>query len=92
MTSATEEQRSTSRYISSNITSITELIVSIQSKTASHEQASNGVAEAVAAMVNAARKSSERLPHVARSVIAMRECSEKIRHEVRTGIRENPDE
>ncbi len=92
MTSATEEQRSTSRYISTNISSITELIGSIQSKTASHEQASTGVAEAVAAMLGAARKSSERIPQVALNVIAMRECSEKIRLEVRTGIRENPDD
>ena len=92
MTSATEEQRSSSRYISANISSITELIASIQTKTASHEQASHGVAESVATMLNAARKSSERLPEVARSVIAMRECSEQIRSEVRTGVRSNPDD
>jgi methyl-accepting chemotaxis protein len=78
MTSATEEQRSSSRYISANIASITELIASIQNKTASHEQASHGVAESVASMLQAARKSSERLPEVARSVIAMRECAEEI--------------
>jgi len=83
MTSATEEQRSSSRYISANIGSITELIASIQSKTASHEQASHGVAESVASMLGTARKSSERLPEVARSVIAMRECSEQIRRELR---------
>jgi len=83
MTSATEEQRSSSRYISSNIAAITELIASIQSKTASHEQASHGVAESVASMLNAARKSSERLPEVARSIIAMRECSEEIGRQIR---------
>jgi len=83
MTSATEEQRSSSRYISANIGSITELIASIQSKTASHEQASHGVAESVASMLGTARKSSERLPEVARSVVAMRECSEQIRRELR---------
>jgi methyl-accepting chemotaxis protein len=89
MTNATEEQRSTSRYISANIGSITELIASIQSKTASHEQASHGVAESVASMLGAARKSSERLPEVARSVIAMKECSEQIRSKVRGGLRGN---
>jgi methyl-accepting chemotaxis protein len=88
MTSATEEQRSSSRYISTNISSITELIASIQSKTASHEQASNGVAESVASMLGTARKSSERLPEVARSIIAMKECSEQIRSKVRAGLRE----
>ncbi len=91
MTSATEEQRSSSRYISANISSITELIASIQSKTASHEQASHGVAESVATMLGAARKCSERLPQVARSVIAMREWSEKIRSEIRGTPSENPD-
>jgi methyl-accepting chemotaxis protein len=92
MTSATEEQRSSSRYISANISSITELIASIQSKTASHEQASHGVAESVASMLGAAHKSSERLPEVARSVIAMRECSEKIRSELHVDPTENPDD
>ena len=82
MTGATEEQRSSSRYISANIAAITELIASIQSKTASHEQASHGVAESVSAMLGVARKSSERLPEVARSIIAMRECSEEIRREI----------
>ena len=95
MTCATEEQRSSSRYISANIGSITELIASIQSKTASHEQASHGVAESVASMLGAAGKSSERLPEIARSVVAMRECSEQIRSEVRNTDHpessENPD-
>jgi methyl-accepting chemotaxis protein len=95
MTCATEEQRSSSRYISANIGSITELIASIQSKTASHEQASHGVAESVASMLGAAGKSSERLPEIARSVVAMRECSEQIRSEVRNedhhASRENSD-
>jgi methyl-accepting chemotaxis protein len=91
MTSATEEQRSSSRYISANIGAITELIASIQSKTASHEQASHGVAESVASMLGTARKSGERLPEVARSVVAMRECSEQIRRELRDGASENPD-
>jgi methyl-accepting chemotaxis protein len=92
MTSATEEQRSSSRYISANIGSITELIASIQTKTASHEQASHGVAESVASMLGAAHKSSERIPEVARSVIAMRECSEQIRSELRADPTENPDD
>jgi len=91
-TERTEEQRSSSRYISSNISSITELIASIQSKTASHEQASHGVAESVASMLGAARKSSERIPEVARSVLAMRECSEKILSELHEEQPENPDD
>jgi methyl-accepting chemotaxis protein len=92
MAGATEEQRSSSRYISANIGSITELISSIQSKTASHEQASHGVAESVTSMLGAAHKSSERLPEVARSVVAMRECSEQIRSELRSDPSENPDD
>jgi len=92
MAGATEEQRSSSRYISANIGSITELISSIQSKTASHEQASHGVAESVTSMLGSAHKSSERLPEVARSVVAMRECSEQIRSELRGDSSENPDD
>jgi len=92
MTSATEEQRSSSRYISANISAITELIASIQSKTASHEQASHGVAESVASMLGAARKSSERLPEVARGVIAMRECSESIVSQIRGDSSQNADD
>jgi len=92
MTSATEEQRSSSRYISSNIGAITELIASIQSKTASHEQASHGVSEAVASMLGAARKSSERLPELARGVIAMRESSEQISAEISVESNENADD
>ncbi|MBW2493392.1 MAG: hypothetical protein JRE43_01475, partial [Deltaproteobacteria bacterium] len=76
---------------SANIASITELIASIQNKTASHEQASHGVAESVAAMLEAARKSSERLPEVARSVIAMRECSEEIARATGLESEENAD-
>jgi hypothetical protein len=91
MTSATEEQRTSSRYISGNISAITDLIASIQSKTASHEQASHGVAESVAAMLGAARKTNERLPEVARSVVAMRDCSEQIRNEIRGRPGENTD-
>jgi len=92
MAGATEEQRSSSRYISANIGSITELIASIQSKTASHEQASHGVAESVTSMLGAAHKSSERIPEVARSIIAMRECSEQISREIRGDSSENPDD
>jgi methyl-accepting chemotaxis protein len=91
MTSATEEQRSSSRYISANIASITELIASIQNKTASHEQASHGVAESVASMLETARKSSERLPEIARNIIAMRECSEEIGREISLEPIENSD-
>jgi hypothetical protein len=43
-------------------------------------------------MLGAAHKSSERLPEVARSVIAMRECSEKIRSELHVDPTENPDD
>ena len=91
MTNATDEQRSSSRYISTHIASITELIASIQNKTASHEQASHGVSESVASMLGVVRKSSECLPEVARSVIAMRECSEQIRNEVHRGSSDNTD-
>jgi methyl-accepting chemotaxis protein len=91
MTSSTEEQRSSSRYITANITAITELIASIQSKTASHEQASQGVAESVVSMLESARKSSERLPEVARSIIAMRDFSEQISRQLQGDSSENPD-
>jgi methyl-accepting chemotaxis protein len=79
MSAATEGQRTSSRYITENIAKITELISSIQAKTASHEQASNGVAESVVSMLETARKSSERIPEVARGVIAMRDCAAELR-------------
>jgi methyl-accepting chemotaxis protein len=79
MSAATEGQRTSSRYITDNIAKITELIASIQSKTASHEQASNGVAESVVSMLETARKSSERIPEVARGVIAMRDRAAELR-------------
>ena len=46
VTRATEEQRETGRYISTNIAAITEMIRGIQEKTASHQRASAGVASA----------------------------------------------
>jgi 23S rRNA maturation-related 3'-5' exoribonuclease YhaM len=67
------------------------LIASIQNKTASHEQASHGVAESVASMLETARKSSERLPEIARNIIAMRECSEEIGRETSLEPDENSD-
>jgi methyl-accepting chemotaxis protein len=79
MSAATEGQRTSSRYITDNIAKITELIASIQSKTASHEQASNGVAESVVSMLESARKSSQRIPEVARGVVAMRDRAEELR-------------
>jgi methyl-accepting chemotaxis protein len=79
MSAATEGQRTSSRYITDNIAKITDLIASIQSKTASHEQASNGVAESVVSMLGTARKSSERIPEVARGVIAMRDRAAELR-------------
>ena len=91
MTNSTDEQRSSSRYISANIASITELIASIQSKTASHEQASQGVAESVVSMLNSARKSSERLPEVARSIIAIRDFSEQISRQLHGESSESRD-
>ena len=84
MSAATEGQRTSSRYITDNIAKITELIASIQSKTASHEQASTGVAESVVTMLETARKSSERIPEVARGVIAMRDRAAELRAEARS--------
>jgi methyl-accepting chemotaxis protein len=81
MSAATEGQRASSGYITDNIAKITELIASIQAKTASHEQASNGVAESVVSMLESARKSSGRIPEVARGVIAMRDRAAELRDE-----------
>jgi hypothetical protein len=43
-------------------------------------------------MLGAARKSSERLPELARGVIAMRESSEQISAEIRVESNENADD
>jgi hypothetical protein len=42
-------------------------------------------------MLEAARKSSERLPEIARNIIAMRECSEEIGRETSLEPDENSD-
>ena len=68
VTRASQEQRETGRYIATNVTGITEMIRAIQRRTASHEQSSAGVSEAVASILDNARKSCERIPDVARAV------------------------
>jgi methyl-accepting chemotaxis protein len=78
VTRATEEQRETGRYISTNIAAITEMIRSIQEKTASHQRASAGVASAFGAILDNARKSCERIPEVARFVTDLQRQAEAV--------------
>jgi methyl-accepting chemotaxis protein len=82
VTRATEEQRETGRYISNNIAAITEMIRSIQAKTASHQQASAGVGSAFGAILDNARKSCERIPEVARVVTDLQGQAEAVSAEV----------
>jgi len=79
MAHAMEEQRSTGRYITSNSESVTEMIRSIQASTASHRTASAAVADRFNGLVQAARRSVERIPEVARAVALLASDAERAR-------------
>ena len=78
MSVTTEEQLSSSRYISENISSISELIGSIQSKTASHEVASQSLEGSMMSIFTSIHKSSERIPEALRAVAALRSKSDGV--------------
>jgi len=79
MAHAMEEQRSTGRYITSNSEAVTEMIRSIQASTASHRTASAAVADRFNGLVQAARRSVERIPEVARAVALLANDAERAR-------------
>jgi methyl-accepting chemotaxis protein len=76
MAQAMEEQRSTGRYITTNSESVTEMIRAIQGSTASHKTASAAVAARFEGLVQAARRSVERIPVVARAVAGLAQDAE----------------
>jgi methyl-accepting chemotaxis protein len=70
--SATEEQKESGRFITASISSVTEMIRSIQSNTESHGAASEAVAEAVTRILEITRKSGERIPEVVSTLESLR--------------------
>jgi methyl-accepting chemotaxis protein len=72
MTSATEEQRASGRYITSNIEAITEMIRSIQQNVRSHEKSSASVAGTFMAILEHARQGAARLPELASAIEELR--------------------
>ena len=69
---STEEQRESGRFITASISSVTEMIRSIQRNTESHGAASEAVAEAVSRILEITRKSGERVPEVVSSLESLR--------------------
>ena len=82
MTSATEEQRASGRYITSNIESITEMINSIQRNTRAHEKASATAGETFDAILDNARQSAARLPELAAVIEELRAHAESMNEEL----------
>jgi methyl-accepting chemotaxis protein len=68
MAQAMEEQRATGRYITANSQAITEMIGSIQSKTALHAEASQLVGERFETLLELAHKTTAGVPEVARII------------------------
>jgi methyl-accepting chemotaxis protein len=79
---ATEEQREIGLFISTNVTSITEMIHSIQRETAAHAQTSSAVANTFDGLLDNARKSCARIPEVARIVLELKRQSDAVGDEV----------
>ena len=82
MASAAEEQRSTSRYITRNIESITETIRSIQKATEAHEVTSASVAGTFTGLLENARRAAGRLPELASAIEELRARGEAVSREV----------
>ena len=82
MSVTTEEQLASSRYISENISSISELIGSIQTKTASHEEASRALEGSMMSIFTSIHKSGERIPEALRAVAALRSKSDAVGAEI----------
>jgi len=88
MATAMDEQRTTGRYITANSDAVTEMIRSILASTASHRSASAAVADRFEGLLQAARRSCERIPEVARSVEAVARDAEDARAEISVGASE----
>ena len=82
MSNTTEEQLSSSRYISENISSISGLISSIQTKTASHEDASRSLEESMMSIFTSIHQSSKRIPEAAQAVAALRDKADLVSAEL----------
>ena len=82
MASATEEQRASGGYITSNIESITEMIRSIQENTSAHQKASAAVGETFDAILENARQSAARLPELAAVIEELRAHAETMNEEL----------
>ena len=70
---STEEQRESGRFITASIGSITEMIRSIQQNTESHSAASEAVADAVNRILDASKKSGDRVPEVLQALEELRD-------------------
>ena len=68
MAQAMEEQRATGRYITANSQAITEMINSIQSKTALHAEASQLVGERFETLLELTHKTTAGMPEIARVI------------------------
>jgi methyl-accepting chemotaxis protein len=79
MAQALEEQRATGRYITANSQSITQMIGSIQSNTASHERASSQVAERFCTLLDNVQQSAQQLPELTSAVADLRAEAEAAR-------------
>ena len=79
MAQVLEEQRATGRYITANSQSITRMIGSIQSNTASHERASAQVAERFGTLLDNVQQSAQRLPELTTAVADLRAEAEAAR-------------
>ena len=78
MSHATEEQRASGRYITTNTEAITEMIRSIQKNTRSHERASAGVGETISALIDSARSSTRSIPELATAIERLRDCADAL--------------
>ena len=88
MSHATEEQRASGRYITTNTEAITEMIRSIQKNTRSHERASAGVGETISALIDSTRSSTPQHPGAGGGDRATARMREAMRGESRCASRE----
>ena len=85
MAQAMEEQRATGRYITGNSEAITQMIGSIQSKTALHAEASRQVAERFETLLELAHKTTAGMPEVARVISDLCQQVKSTHAEVQSG-------
>jgi methyl-accepting chemotaxis protein len=85
MAQAMEEQRTTGRYITANSEAVTEMIGSIQSKTALHSEASRQVGERFETLLELAHKTTAGMPEIARVISDLCEQVKSTHAEVEGG-------